>query len=158
MDSKGTIHEQDILGEGKCNEVLRSGTSIDTGSITDKQFLPIKQVLYGPMPHENQRMKITVGPVKCTPSVQFSQYETLNFDGEVEVKKNNKLPQVFKQWGKEYSVEFSIKVNKEFSSPTWRNVFHMSSTDDNYGTVESRFKKDFGSDKNLCKQTNKQNV
>ena len=150
MDSKGTIHEQDILGEGKCNEVLRSGTSIDTGSITDKQFLPIKQVLYGPMLHANQRMKITVGPVKCTPSVQFNQYEPLNFDGEIEVKKNNKLPQVFKQWGKEYSVEFAIKVNKEFSSPTtWRNVFHMSSNDNNYGTVESRYKKDFGSDKNL---------
>ena len=87
MDSKGAIHEQDILGEGKCNEVLRSGTSIDTGLIIDKQFLPIKKVLYGPMPHENQRMKITVGPVKCTPSptpLESNRDDTLNFEGKIE--------------------------------------------------------------------------
>ena len=131
IDSKGTIHEQDILGEGKCNEVLRSGTSIDTGSITDKQFLPIKQVLYGPMPHANQRMKITVGPLKCTPSAQSYQHETLKFDGEIDVRKNHKLPQVFNQLGKEYFVKFDIKIDKEFSSPEWLNVFRLTSTDSN---------------------------
>ena len=137
MDSKGAIHEQDILGEGKCNEVLRSGTSIDTGLIIDKQFLPIKQVLYGPMLHENQRMKITVGPVKCTPSVQAlsplesHQDEGLNIEGEIEVKKNNKFPSVLNHLGKEYSIEFQIEVNKEFSTPEYLNVFRMTSTDNN---------------------------
>ena len=87
MDNKGTVHEQAVLGEGKCNDVLKSGISIDSGAITDKQFLPIKQVLYGPMPHENQRMKITVGPVKCTPSptpLESNRDDTLNFEGKIE--------------------------------------------------------------------------
>ena len=144
MDSKGAIHEQDILGEGKCNEVLRSGTSIDTGLIIDKQFLPIKQVLYGPMLHENQRMKITVGPVKCTPSVQAlsplesHQDEGLNIEGEIEVEKNNKLSQVFNQWGKEYSIKFDIRIHKDFSSPEWLNVFRMTSTDNNCCNIGDR--------------------
>ena len=135
MDSKGTIHEQAVLGEGKCNDVLKRGTYIDSGLITEKYFLPIKQVLYGPMPHANQQMKITVDPVRCTPSAQSptpsesNQDEKLKIEGEIEVKKNNKLPQVFKYWGKEYSVKFDIEINKEFTSPEWLNVFHMTSTD-----------------------------
>ena len=78
------------------------------------------------MPHANQRMKITVGPVKCTPSPQslspseLNQDDDLNIVGEIEVKKNNKLPQVFKQWGKEYSVEFAIKVNSLLTLMCWR--------------------------------------
>ena len=30
--------------------------------------------------------------------------------------------------GKEYSIEFQIEVNKEFSTPEYLNVFHMTST------------------------------
>lgn len=82
------------------------------------------------MPHANQCMKITVGPVKCTPSAQSlspsesNQDEILNIEEEIEVKKNYKLPQVFNQWGKEYSFEFNIEVNGE--SQTEVNVFHMT--------------------------------
>ena len=53
----------------------------------------------------------------------------MNIVGEIEVKKNNKLPHVFNHWGKEYSVMFDIEINKEFSSPERLNVFQLTATD-----------------------------
>ena len=136
MDRLGTMHEIPLLGNGNCNDVLNREISIDTGSITNKQILPIKKVLYGPMPYEHQYLKITVGPVKCTPSSESNHDNNFKFDGELNVRKNNKLYHVFHNWGKEYSVEFDIIVTKNVDSIL--NVFHMTATNNNHGNHGDR--------------------
>ena len=47
-------------------------------------------------------------------------------NGLVALSKDSKESKVFRDWGKQFSIKFEIEITKEFSTPTWLNVFHMT--------------------------------
>ena len=47
-------------------------------------------------------------------------------NGLVALNKDSKNSKVFRDWGKQFSIKFEIEITKEFTSPTWLNVFHMT--------------------------------
>ena len=47
-------------------------------------------------------------------------------NGLVALSKDSKKSKVFRDWGKQFSIKFEIEITKDFTSPTWLNVFHMT--------------------------------
>merc|ERR1711935_1008807 len=67
IDRDGGNHTLDDFGSSEnCNSITFNLLS-DSVTITNKNILPINGFRYGPLPHDNQKVTMKIGPLVCTP-------------------------------------------------------------------------------------------
>ena len=74
----GSVQWLDKLGNNSCNRGLPALME-DSGSIKDKNLLPITAIEYGPMAHESQSGNVTLGPLICYPMPENERFTGKSF-------------------------------------------------------------------------------